>query len=262
VPLPQAVIASVRTYTGNAVRHQRAGSLLAADVDRLTGRTYVVWEDSYYRTDAANDAVLSWSDDGIRWSTPVRVNRGPGNDNVDHYNPSVATHVDGSVDVIWRQRKETASNDVTTYSTDVDTYLARSHDLGKTFGAPVKIDLAPSDTRFGAFSRNGLFQGDYDQVATAGGLTYVVRSESYAPSARAVAPEVPSATTLHHQTTRVAVLGTAGPTTVVRPPTKTPVATPVTSPGGSGLAATGGRPLLAGLGLLLLVAVAVRRRTS
>ena len=65
------------------------------------------------------------------------------------------------------------------------------------------------------FSRAGLFQGDYDQVATAGSLTYVVRGESYAPSATAKAPATPSATTLHHQTTWVAVLDTATRASVV-----------------------------------------------
>jgi hypothetical protein len=262
VPLPQAVVASVRTYTGNSVRHQRAGSLLSADVDPVTGRIYVVWEDSYFRTDAANDAVLAWSDNGFQWSNPVRVSPGKTNDNLDHYNPSVAVHKDGTVDVIWRQRQESASNLVDSYSRDVNTYLARSNDHGLHFGTPLKVDLAPSDVRFGAFSRGGLFQGDYDQVATSGGLTYVVRCESYAPSSRAVAPDVPSATTLHHQTTWVAVVGTATSTAKVSTPTTTPVTAPVAAAPtvGGGLAATGGRAGLAGLGLLLLAAVAVRRR--
>ena len=211
-PLPPAVVASVATFTGNGVRHQRAGSLLAADADPRTGRRYVVWEDGRFRTDAANDAVLSYSDDGITWSAPVRLNKGGTADNLDHYNPSVAVHKDGTVDVTYRQRQESASADVTTYSTNIDTFVARSHDRGLTFGAPLKVDLAPSDSRFGAFSRGGLFQGDYDQIATAGDLTYVARTESYAPSAKAVAPDVPSATTLHHQTTWVAVIGTAATT--------------------------------------------------
>jgi hypothetical protein len=208
VPLPPAVVTTVATYSANPVRHQRAGTLLASDVDPSTGRLYVVWEDSYFRTDAANDAVLSWSDDGVVWSTPIRVNP-KGKAHLDHYNPSVAVHDDGTVDVIWRQRQESAGSDVDSYSRDVDTYLARSHDHGLSFGRPLKVDTAPSDTRFGAFSRNGLFQGDYDQVVTAGGLTYVVRCESYRPARRVAAPDQPSATTPHHQTTWVAVIGTA-----------------------------------------------------
>ena len=207
VPLPPAIVTSAADYTGNSIRHQRAGGLLAAAVDPKTGRVYVVWEDALYRHDAANDAVLAWSDDQIHWSKPVRVNRGPGADNVDHYNTAVAVHDNGVVDVIWRQRTESASADVNTYSTDIETYIARSHDRGVSFGLPVKIDRSPSDTHFGAFSRGGLFQGDYDQVATAGGLSYVVRSESYAPRKRVAVPTVPSAFTRHHQTTWVAVVG-------------------------------------------------------
>ncbi len=266
--LPPAVVATVHQFNGNPIRHQRAGSLLAADADQKTGRRYVVWEDAALRSDAANDAVLSFSDDGITWSAPVRVNPGKLNDNLDHYNPSVAVHQDGTVDVIWRQRQETASADVSTYSLDVDTYLARSHDGGRTFGAPLKIDLAPSDTRYGAFSRGGLFQGDYDQVATAGDLTYVVRSESYAPNARSVAPDVSSATTLHHQTTWVSVIGTAGasaPAKVV-PPVRTPTATPPVTPpvaAGPSLATTGASTGLAGLAVGLVgLGVALRRRRT
>jgi hypothetical protein len=260
VPLPQAVVASVRTYTGNPIRHQRAGSLLSAAADPRSGRLYVVWEDSTFRSDAANDALLSWSDNGLQWSAPVRVNPGPTGDDLDHYNPSVAVHDDGTVDVIWRQRQESASNDVETYSRDVDTYLARSHDHGVTFGVPLKLDLAPSDTRYGAFSRGGLFQGDYDQVATSGGLTYVVRSESYAPSSGSVAPETPSATATHHQTTWVAVVGTATSGSRVVAPASTPVAVTPSSTR-EGLAATGGRTGLAAAGLLLVaVSLLVRGR--
>nr|MDP9101423.1 glycoside hydrolase [Actinomycetota bacterium] len=210
LPLPPAVVTGAATFRGNPVRHQRAGTLLAADADPVTGRLYVVWEDARFRTDAANDAVLAFSDDaGLTWSAPVRVNGGPSGDNVDHYNPSIAVARDGTVDVVWRQRRESPSGDVTTYSTAVDTYLARSHDRGVSFGPALKVNRAPSDTRFGAFSRGGLFQGDYDQVATAGGLTYVVRCESSAPSRSTPAPDVPSATTPHHQVTWVAVVGTA-----------------------------------------------------
>ena len=207
-PLPPAVVTSVATYTGNAVRHQRAGTLLAADADPRTGRLYVVWEDATYRKDAANDALISWSDDDVTWSRPVRVNP-PGRADLDHYNPSVAVHRDGTVDVVWRQRQESAGADVDTYSLDITTWLSRSHDHGQHWSAPLKLDLAPSDTRFGAFSRDGLFQGDYDQVATVGDLTYVVRCESYAPRRGAKAPQTPSATTDHNQTTWVAVVRTA-----------------------------------------------------
>jgi hypothetical protein len=258
-PLPAAVVASFASFEGVSVRNQRAGSLLAADVDPVTGRVYVVWEDARFRssnaTDAANDAVLSWSDNGISWSAPapapvrVRVNRGPFNDNVDHCNPSVAVHRDGAVDVVYRQRVESPSAAASTYSLKVDTYIARSHDHGLTFGVPVKVNLAPSDTRFGAFSRGGLFQGDYDQVATAGDLTCVVPSES---TPRAPRPRRQQRHRLRRSTTRPPgspSWGTAATApVVVKPPTVTPVQRPpAKSPvvTRSAPAATGGREGLA-----------------
>ena len=89
-----------------------------------------------------------------------------------------------------------------------------------------------------------------------------VNLTGYFVCAKAVAPDVPSATTLHHQTTWVAVIGTAGTTapTKVTTPTVTPVAKPPTSSGSGALAATGASTGVAGAAVLLVGAGAVRRR--
>jgi len=198
------------TYLGTKVRGQRAGGLVSADVDRATGRFLVTVEDASKRPDGNNDAVLVASDNvesaNPTWAKPVRVNGGPLDDQVDHYNPAVATGPGSQVRVMWRQRRESASSDRTTYSTVVSTWAAQSTDGGRTFAPALQVDRGRSDTRFGAFSRGGTFQGDYDQIASLGDVSYVVYCDSFPLSPGEPAPAKPSATTVHHQRTLVSVL--------------------------------------------------------
>lgn len=194
---------SVGVFEGNSIRQQRAGGLPTADVDPRTGRIYVSWEDGRFRTDSANDVVLTWSDDeGTTW-TPVRVvNPGTPGDWIDRYNPAVGIGPDGSVRIAYRARREAAA--VKDFSPYVDTFYQRSLDGGRTFSAPLRVNRVRTNVDFAAFSRNGAFLGDYHQVAVAGARTYVVRCEAYAPSPDAPATFPP---TVHHQTTWVAVVG-------------------------------------------------------
>ena len=86
----------------------------------------------------------------------------------------------------------------------IDTVYQESHDNGLHFTRPLVVNSIRSDPRWGAYSRGGLFQGDYNQLATSGGYTYLVRCESYAPSR---VPGDPLVSHRFHQTTWVAVVG-------------------------------------------------------
>jgi hypothetical protein len=200
-PLVFGPAVSVATYDANAVRAQRAGTLPSAAVDPKTGRVFVTWEDARLRTDKANDVLISWSDDGVTWSGPTRVIPGAKNNNLDHYNPSVALTSDGAVHVMYRQRQEAASVDE--FSNYVDTYVQSSTNHGTTWSAPLKVNRVRSDVRFAAFSRGGAFHGDYNQIAASGKYVYVVRCESTSPRKGAPADFPPA---VYHQTTWVAVL--------------------------------------------------------
>src|SRR3954464_10309031 len=156
----------------NGTPAQRASDgLPAAAVDPSTGTIYVVWDDGRFRTgsDKANDAVLSRSTDGGgTWSAPIRVNPGPTNDKVDHYNVTVAA-AGGIVHVAYRQRDE--SGKAPLFSPDIDTYYQESRDGGKTFGDPLRVNVEHSKALYDAFSRDGSFEGDYNQTATQSGYT-------------------------------------------------------------------------------------------
>src|SRR5205085_6521954 len=109
------------------------------------------------------------------WSAPVRVSGGPKDDKVNHYGVGVAVSEDGVVHVSWRQRDESGAAPL--FSDRIDTFYSESRDGGRTWTDPIQVDVQPSMPWFGAFSRDGTFEGDYDQIASAGGFTYVVRDQ-------------------------------------------------------------------------------------
>jgi hypothetical protein len=177
-PAPLAFLPPVDIATNRSagVPAQRAGSLPAAAADPVSGTIYAVWEDARYRTDGTNDAVMSRSfDGGLSWTAPQRINPGSTTDHVDHYNVTVAVGAHGVVQVAYRRRDESGKGPL--YTPAIDTYYQQSTDGGSTFTAPLKVNITPSNAYYDAFSRDGSFEGDYNQIASAGGYTYVVRAQ-------------------------------------------------------------------------------------
>jgi hypothetical protein len=196
---------TIAEYQAKAVRDQRAATIPTADIDTKTGRIYVSWEDARFRTDPANDIVVVSSTDGIQWTKPVKVNTGGAADQVNHWNSAIAVGPDGSVRVAYRQRQEAAA--VKDFSPFIDTYFQQSTDEGKTWTPPLKVNSLRTNVAFAAISRDGAFLGDYQQIAAAGPITYVVRNEAYPP--RPGVSAVWDKKLNHaHQTTWVAVVGT------------------------------------------------------
>jgi hypothetical protein len=178
-PLPFTPPVRIASNQSNGTPAQRASDALpAADVDPSSGTIYAVWDDGRYRTDGTNDAVISRSyDDGVTWTVPQRVNPGSTTDKVNHYSVVVAVGDGGTVHVAYRVRDQSGKGPL--YSDVIDTYYQESADGGNTWTSPLKIDRVPSNPWYGAFSRNGTFEGDYNQVASSGGYTYVVRCQGY-----------------------------------------------------------------------------------
>jgi hypothetical protein len=206
-PLAFSPPVTIGTWSGHEPRAQRASSgLPTAAVDPKSGRIYVGWDDARFRTEpstAVNDPVVTWSDDsGVTWSSLKNLRVGPSNDWVDRFNSMLDVAPDGTLTVAYRQRQEAAST--TAMSNFVDTYVVRSRDGAKTFTAPIKVNTVRADARFSAFSRNGSFWGDYNQLAVAkDGTAYIVRCESYSVKKGEEADFPPA---VHHQTTWVAVV--------------------------------------------------------
>ena len=271
----------VAANMNNTTRHQRASDgMFATAIDEHSGAMYVVWDDARFRTDdGVNDIVVTKStDNGLTWTPPVRTNRDAEDSEINHYGEMVSVSPDGTVHVAYRQRQETASAvspDGARFSDTIDTYHQESHDGGVTWSKPLKVDTQATNFYYGAYSRAGLFQGDYYQAASSGPYTYIARTEAfplYSGEPRGLAWSaankdyeanpancpggviVPSCLTHLHQRLWVAVVGPA----VTAQPSVVPTATP--AGGGSQLPKTSGGPpeqaaVLLG-SLLLLVAAA------
>jgi hypothetical protein len=172
--LPPVQIASNQTNSTTAQRASEGLPAAAADPNR--GTLYAVWDDGRFRDDKVNDAVISRStDSGVTWSAPARVNQGPTDDKINHYNVTVAVGEDGKVYVDYRQRDQ--SGEAPLFTPKIETYHQQSSDGGKTWTDPLLVDSVPANAYFSAFSRNGTFDGDYNQTASIGGYTYVTRAK-------------------------------------------------------------------------------------
>jgi hypothetical protein len=66
------------------------------------------------------------------------------------------------------------------------TFYSQSTDHGATWSTPLKVDTQPTNTDYSAYSRGGVFEGDYNQITVASDNTaYITRDEAYAPTAGA-----------------------------------------------------------------------------
>ena len=191
-PLAFTPPVEIASNQSNGQPAQRASEgLPAAAVDPASGTIYAAWDDGRYRTDGTNDAVLSRSfDNGLTWTVPQRINPGSTTDHVDHYSVDVAVGANGSVHVAYRQRDESGQGPL--YTPVIDTYYQGSFDGGSTWTAPLKIDSVPSNPWYDAFSRAGSFEGDYNQTASAGGYTYIVRCQGRPAFKGEPAPLIPN----------------------------------------------------------------------
>ncbi|MGI8610224.1 MAG: sialidase family protein [Candidatus Dormibacteria bacterium] len=270
-----APAANVAYLANNTLRGQRSAEKqpLFAE-DQRSGRLFAVWTDARFRIDAANDILVTYSDDrGATWNFPHRVNPGQPGDSLDHWCAMIDAGADGVLRIGYRQRQEapTTAAPFTNLSPSVDTFYVESRDGGRSFGAPLKVSTNISDMRFGAFDggqtnvgQGGIFLGDYDAMAEKDGITYMVRSE---PVRTSPAEKVVFPPPVHHQRIWVAVVGeVAGVSATPTPATGTsalPRVLPDTARG-----VRPGRTWAVGAAVLVLIALllvagpasAIRRR--
>ena len=177
------------------------------DTSAPDGRIYVTWGDNRLRSDTTNDVLLSSSSDGgTTWTSPVRVNGGPTDDNVNHFAATPAVLADGTLLVAYRQRQEDGSSGCSTCSLSVNTMAQASQDHGATFGGAVQVNSITDDLRFAGVSHGGPFLGDYDEMAAAGDCAYVARAEPLQLSTTEPAQMPP---VVHHSRIFVGQVGNA-----------------------------------------------------
>ncbi len=158
----------------------------ACDADRSTGahrgRLYCAWMDAGAQ---GTDIFLSTSDDGGSDWSPARPVGDRLSFPVDRFNHWLAVDpVTGDVVVSFYDTR----NDTTGQRYETDVYLARSKDGGATFAPDVRVSTESSNEH----DCNGLFpcpainygnqQGDYEGVASHGGVAHPIWTDSRANS--------------------------------------------------------------------------------
>jgi hypothetical protein len=137
--------------------------IMAADISNgpNRGNLYTCWGDN--RNGDADIYFTRSTNDGVNWSSPIRVNDDAVSNGRDQWFPWLSMDANGNVVVIFMDRRNDASN------LYYDIYLARSVDGGLTFEDNVLVTTASSDPRtdFG-----GTFIGDYNGVASTFDTSY------------------------------------------------------------------------------------------
>ncbi|HEX6137028.1 MAG TPA: hypothetical protein VF059_05190 [Casimicrobiaceae bacterium] len=142
-------------------RTLRDGANLASFAGGANGLLVGVWQDSRFSGGARDGIALSRSvDGGTTWSPPVRVNRVPG---VQALLPAVTVRPDGVIAVLYYDMRNDTGDPATLL---VDAWLATSKD-GTTWTE--RHVAGPFDFNFAPMTDGGLFVGDYQGLASAGG---------------------------------------------------------------------------------------------
>jgi hypothetical protein len=140
------------------------------------------------------------------------VNPGPADDWVNHWGATVGVAPDGSVRIAYHQRREAeqVAADGSTFSRRVDTIYQESDDGGQIFSKPLRVNRVDGDLGFAAASGESEagshpepFLGDYFQLAVAGRVTYIARTEAVRVKVSEPARYPPI---FHHQRLWVAVV--------------------------------------------------------
>jgi hypothetical protein len=137
-------------------------------VDRSSGphagRVYVTFFD---HAAGNGDVFVSWSDDGLAWSAPMRVHD-DGASPHDQVYPAISVGPDGTVDVTWYDRRDDPANYL------LHVYHTWSRDGGQTWAPNTRISTAPTDERHSHHQNGMVFIGDYrDNDSHALGATTV-----------------------------------------------------------------------------------------
>jgi hypothetical protein len=112
------------------------------------------------------DQVVSYSDDGVSWSAPVRMNDSP--PGYDGCFPSVTVDDRGRVHAFWMDyRSDPGCGDLS------NAYMASSGDGGVTWGENRRLSDASSYWSFPA-TCNFYIHGAYEQIAASGDHLYAI----------------------------------------------------------------------------------------
>ncbi|MBW3583707.1 MAG: hypothetical protein KY455_11465 [Euryarchaeota archaeon] len=148
----------------------RSFALPSIAVDRSggphDGNVYVVWMD--HSGDDAEVLFTRSTDDGKTWDTPRRVHDDDPALKADQFMPAVSAGPDGTVDVIWYDRRDDLENHL------FDLYYTYSVDGGATFAPDLRVSERSSDEQYSHHQNGMIFLGDYIDIDSSPGKAHVV----------------------------------------------------------------------------------------
>jgi hypothetical protein len=112
--------------SGNMLGNFRVNSFPKIDVDQSNGNVYVVYGSNPGNGDSGDVFFVRSADGGATWSSALRVNDDPGNN--DQFFPDLAVNSDGAVRIFWYDKRQDPNNVAMT------VYTAVSQNGGRSFG--------------------------------------------------------------------------------------------------------------------------------
>lgn len=147
---------NVRVDDTGLLQSAQLSPVIASD---LNGNIYAAWADNRSGSAYGYDIYFSKSiDGGISFGTNVRVSDAASTANY-KFNPSMAVDANGYIYIVWEEKK----------GSNYDIYLAKSTDVGNTFGPKIRVDDAPT-----TYSN----QQDPSMTLDADGIIYVVWTDN------------------------------------------------------------------------------------
>ncbi|MBA3752426.1 exo-alpha-sialidase [Candidatus Dependentiae bacterium] len=174
----------LRTAAGQAI-------VFSVAVDKKTGALYVVWQDARFNTpgNQLSQIVLSAShDNGVTWSTPVKVSRTPDNaPNPQAFTPSVAVNDRGQVGILYHDFRcnSSACSEKTNTNTWFALYnnvlpAAGSTGMGLDFVEEKGLSGHPYIVENGPVTGLGVMtNGDYQGLEAVNNTFYALYTESF-----------------------------------------------------------------------------------
>src|SRR5919197_1988298 len=153
----------------------RTSPLPTAEID-ANGRAYVAWEDCRFEPScAANDIVLSTSDDGMTWSPVSRIPIDAVGSGVDHFIPGLGVDpgTSGAGAHLGLTYYYYPNAACTTATCDLDVGFVSSPDGGATWSAALPL-AGPMKLTDIAQTSQGPMVGDYISTSFAGGKAATV----------------------------------------------------------------------------------------
>lgn len=156
------------TYTNKAIYTQDTPTessawtwVPKAAIDRDNGNLYVVWEEMSHAGEPVMFAVISSTDGGETWSSPVQVNDvEPEREwNYPESFPNIAVAPNGRVDVVWYDWRDDPTFDASAEEPSnafQDVYYSYSTDGGQSWAPNERVSDRSIDRRVGPYDTGGI----------------------------------------------------------------------------------------------------------